>query len=305
MIINILNSKKILDGSYERWHSPGDIIMHCGLTFNHNFGLIKLLEHLATRDEPMLTRIKNHLELAKCVLLAKKGPADGKLCTEIFDILFSQDQEDILEKLEYDLDFTKDTLNEACYPKSFEDFVHKMSCLKNTEDVRLLKHIHHSGYSCIGYDPSNQYNPWQQLIKKSFEHHYNDPFIYKAAINLENIDLGVQIDITVNNNRDESIVYDEASKQYKVYLKNNYNNDDIDSMIDKVLDEHFSRIKGIVQERLPGFFEEKLLPSIHHRDAQELRTAISSIDFNKNPSSKLLSLENLSVIKIVESLNKS
>lgn len=53
----------------------------------------------------------------------------------------------------------------------------------------------------------------QRLLEKFFEYHYNYPYIYTTAVELENINLGVRIETHDSNGED--IVYDEISKQYR------------------------------------------------------------------------------------------
>ena len=274
-LIGILNDRKVLDLSYQRLHFRNDIIMHCGQEFYNSYGFIKLLEHLAWKNVVMLNRIRNHSELAKCILLVKQHYTKGKLCTEIFDILFSHDQEDILEKLEYDLDFTEDTLKKSVYVSDVKDFTYKISCLQNKEYVGVLKRVNNSclsDYTRIVHHSDWQYNPEKQLIKSFFEHHHNNPHICKMAINM-GVDLKVVISIEVNSH-DESIVYDETCKKYKVRSKdNNLDSNGINLIIDKILDKHFARIEGIIK---PEYFKARLEGHFSGKGKEALSNVIDS-----------------------------
>lgn len=310
-LINALNNQEIFSGKY--------------LNYGNNLydnRLVNLLMLLARRDEAMLNRIKNHSELARAVFSRIVNHPDinhdmnsdvKKEYTGIFDTLFSHYQGDVLEKLGYDLSFTmsivKNYVKDMRDDKRFilrGDYIFKeladiMLCLRNKEDIELLKSIFHDVDSIKERVIFNKFSTGsllcsqQKLIEKFFEHHYNNPYIYKMAIKLGGIDLGVRINAGYSN-EEGKFPYHEESKTYQVHLPNNYTSKDIDTVIDRVLEEHFKRIKEIVKKRLPSYLEVKLpndlIPNI-------VNLADEVFDLNKPHH-----LKQICLIKIVESLNR-
>lgn len=339
-LANTLNSQWIYSGEY----------LNCNNNL-YNDCFVNLLRHLLKSDEAMLNRIKNHSELARAVSnsLIKYLSVRQQIPfwifksihernTEILDTLFSQDKEDLLEKLEYDLEFTMDVITDGTpgvlsNDCNLENLISIMLCLKSKEDIASLKPIlksilhdyHHLNYkfkyierqfSIFGINVVSEQNgqPYQlpqQLFKKFFEHHYNNPCIYKMAMKLGGIDLGVRISAD-NNNKEGEFPYYEESKTYQVHLPNNYTSDDIDRIIDKVLEEHFKRIEKIVKERSPEDYYKMSLED--HCDGQYIDGSFNSAAYNfdrdkaikavVHPLRNMRSLQHICLEQMIQDLNR-